>query len=112
MSFRNQQSHLIVETPFSAVKTTGATCIWLDKYNLHKISPDRISKKDLEDLSSIVLPNPFFDQIKVSKETVTLNAEQYGGEGVGYNGGGKVWQLTKQQSSIKGHWCQSSSRFA
>lgn len=80
----------IEQVAFSAEKITKPTCVWISSHQpMAGIEETHSIGKFFENLAHIVKPNDFFEHINTDQQTqVEMYAEQYGGHGVGANGGG------------------------
>lgn len=80
-------SSCIVQIPFKTYKIKKSICLWYS-CDIKNWIDDNNHKVCLEHLASVALPNKFFEDIEITGDATYLYAEQYGGEGVGLNGGG------------------------
>lgn len=103
MSLNRRMAHCVINIPFSAAKIKESDCLWMNNDDLERLLPKIDHKHYLKDLAAIVTPNPFFENVRLTDHQVVYTAEQYGGEGVGFNGGGvRCGNVEKTFIQLKG----------
>lgn len=99
----NNLSSCIVQIPFKASVIENVKCLWFRSGRYESDKSQIYTASFFESLAAVVVPSPFFEDIKLTEETIVFEAEQYGGEGVGLNGGGvRCGNITDENLQIKG----------